>query len=189
MSQEHLERIIAARARAKAMKAARAAKAKDLWPHQREKARPRRTKSARRRLIDTLDTLFSLYIRLRDKAEFKGMCVFGCGRPIECCFHIVTRGKYSVRWDERNAVGSCMIDNYKMEFNPHPFITWYIKRVGVEAYEALVRDSNRIPKHTHEDLRQLAAEIRAMTANVLIAKKKGPQGQKPQGPSCAGPTP
>lgn len=103
-------------------------------------------KSKRKRMVDTLDTLFSIYIRTRDKRTTGGRCVFGCGKMIECVFHFVTRSKHSVRWDERNGVGSCSGCNLRYEYDPHFAVRWYLEKNGHEAYDALVRDGNRIAK-------------------------------------------
>lgn len=111
-------------------------------------------------LIKKLDAVFSLYIRARDKRVTGGKCVFGCGRPIECCFHFVTRAKYAVRWDVENAVGSCTIDNYTNEFNPHPYVGWYIKRYGLGKYEDLLRRSNSVVKRTDLELLEIARDLK-----------------------------
>lgn len=102
-----------------------------------------------------LDGLFSTYIRTRDKRITGGMCTFDCGQPIHCAFHFVTRAKYSLRWDERNAVGSCSGCNFRYEFDPHFAVQWYLKNNGQEAYETLIRDGNRIAKFSLLDLESI----------------------------------
>lgn len=120
----------------------------------------RRKKSERRALVGQLDTVFSLYIRMRDKAKTGGPCVLGCGM-IEQCAHLITRSKHSVRWDERNATGQCAGANLRHEFDPHPYTTWFIRQHGLEAYEALVRDSNRIAKFTNDELRRILNALKS----------------------------
>ena len=117
-------------------------------------------RAKRKIIVASLDTLFSFVVRLRDKDVAGGRCVFDCQRPIECCFHFVTRSKYSVRWDLKNAVGSCHPHNYEMEFNPHPFIQWYIKTRGIAAYEDLLRRSNQIAKFSNEKLIEIRENLR-----------------------------
>src|SRR3990167_6932023 len=107
----------------------------------------RRGKSPRARLIAELDKLASLYVRLLAKRKNGGRSFFS-DKPAECCFHVITRGKHSVRWDMRNLVASTKGENFEMEFNPHPYVAKYISVHGLEAYETLVRDSNRIAKHS-----------------------------------------
>ena len=112
-------------------------------------------KSLRRKLVEQADKVFSLLVRALAKKEYNGICPFCKERPIECCFHFVTRAKHIVRWDLTNAVGSCNIDNYKMEWNPHPYIKWYLDKFGLEAYENLVLRSNRIAKFNTDELENI----------------------------------
>ena len=106
-------------------------------------------KSPRRKLVAELDRVFSLYIRAKSK-----VCVF-CGKPTEHWFHIITRAKYAVRWDESNAVPSCAGCNFRMEYDPHPFIKWYIDTYGLPAYEDLILRSNKIAKFSADDLQNM----------------------------------
>lgn len=120
-------------------------------------------KSTRRRLVAQLDIIFSLYIRMRDK-RLRGRCPFhdSCSfRPIECCFHFITRSKFSTRWDEQNAVGACHACNFKENFNNHIFISWYLSKFGKEQYESLIARSNRIAKHSIDDLERMKSYFKA----------------------------
>ena len=110
----------------------------------------KKKKRSRKSLVKELDKVFSLFIRERDFKDIGG-CHLGCG-PIECCSHLITRSKHSVRWDERNAYGSCMSSNFQHEFNPHIYTSWYIKKHGLSAYEKLLLDSNKIAKFSNSDL-------------------------------------
>jgi hypothetical protein len=120
-------------------------------------------------LVARLDNLFSHYIRLRDKRAF-GRCPF-CSGPIQCCFHFVTRSKHSVRWENRNAVGSCHGCNFKNEHDPHFAISWYIESYGLENYNQLVKDGNIIAKFSMDDLRGIKERIECDIAGALIATK------------------
>lgn len=116
----------------------------------------------RKRLVAKLDSAFSLKVRLRDKKVRGGLCVFdACPEPIACCFHFVTRAKHSLRWDFRNAVGSCFGHNLRYEYDPHFAIQWYMKKHGKEAYEQLIFDGNKIAKFSNEDLEEKLREISA----------------------------
>lgn len=149
-----------ARKKAKARKVKRKANARFQAKIAGKKTKP----LSRKRTVSQMDKIFSILIRTRDRLANNGLCVFGCGRPIECAFHFVTRSKYSTRWDETNTVGSCMSDNYTMEFNPHPYIHWYIKKYGVEAYENLVERSNKIAKFSTSDLREMLEHLKGQLA-------------------------
>ena len=152
-------RVTAAEMRAMRIKSlerkrARKAKGAVLW-------KKSRVRSARSIIVAKLDNMFSLFIRIRDKKKFNGMCPFCSKRPIECCFHVITRAKYAVRWDPRNAVGSCHACNYRNEYDPHSFVAWYIKQNGVAAFKNLVLDSNLVSKRSNEDLLDLLGEMRS----------------------------
>jgi hypothetical protein len=111
----------------------------------------RMAKSVRKKLVKTLDKVFSLYIRKRDSIENDGKCVF-CRKPIQHCFHFITRAKYATRWNEINAVGSCAGCNFENEFNPHKFIQWFLKKYGLKMYEDLIYESNLVHKFEPDDL-------------------------------------
>jgi hypothetical protein len=151
----------------------RAEKAKILWTPpgteeiaqkildstEKPKRKPRRKSSERWLLVQKLDKLYSLVIRARDSKITGGLCVFGCGRPIQCAFHFVTRAKYIVRWDLQNAVGSCYAQNYENEFNPHPYIQWYRKNYGDKVYDDLIARSNKIAKFSNTELLEIKARL------------------------------
>lgn len=118
-------------------------------------------KTLRKRLVAQLDSIYSLVIRKRDNLITSGKCVLGCG-PIECVSHLITRSKYSVRWDLRNGVGACHSSNLRHEFDPHPYTTWFIRNRGLVTYETLVRDSNKIAKFSNADLESKLAELKTM---------------------------
>lgn len=105
-----------------------------------------------------LDKQFSLWIRNRDKDAAGGMCLICVRAPIEQCFHFMTRAKFSVRWDARNAIGSCAGCNIKYEYD-QIFIdlvfSWYKRKHGEEAWEALKRDGNRLAKYSAADLLEM----------------------------------
>jgi hypothetical protein len=123
----------------------------------------------RKRLIVALDKEFSEFIRGMFTA-----CPF-CGRPVEHCFHFVTRAKYSVRWDERNAVGSCAGCNYRYEFDPHFAIQWFIAFRGLPAYEQLIQDGNKIKKWDNADLEARLNELRKLRSLLQSLRQVPPQ--------------
>lgn len=125
----------------------------------------------RKRLVQELDRLFSTYIRTRDKRAFGGRCPFDCAKPIECCFHFVTRAKHSLRWEERNAVGACHGHNHRFEFDPHFGIQWYIRSFGQDAYDRLVQDGNKAAAFSMDELRAIKQRILAGIEGVCRAQK------------------
>ena len=114
----------------------------------------------RKMLVKLCDTLFSLYIRTRDKKQYGG-CPF-CGKPIDCAFHFFSRVNYATRWDEDNAVGSCVGCNMRMEYAPFPYYQWFKDNRGEAALEALNRKHNQIGKFSNSDLQEIAAKYRKL---------------------------
>jgi len=133
-----------------------------------ERNRAKKPKSQRKTLVESLDTIFSLRIRLRDKRD-RGYCPFHVfeKKPIECCFHFLTRAKFSIRWDERNAVGACHGCNLRMEYDPAPFLQWFVKQYGQTALDTLILDGNRIAKFSNDELRS------KRTVNRMIIEANG----------------
>jgi len=143
--------FLAKKEKSKARKARRQKKANEPW-------RPDKIKAAdRKNLIARLDSAFSILIRIRTKREI-GHCAF-CPKPIEHCFHFITRAKYSIRWDSRNAIGSCRGCNYRNEFDPHNFVYYFIRRWGQQSLNDLIRDGNRVAKFSNDDLRAMLVEM------------------------------
>jgi len=110
-------------------------------------------KSLRKKMVALADKALSLYIRKKTQETY-GACPM-CGGEIECCFHWITRSKYSVRWDLENVIGSCMGCNIDYEYNPHPYISWFIRKYGLDKYEQLIVKSNKIHKYELSDLQDI----------------------------------
>lgn len=156
MTEFPFEKIEAAKER----KAKRAEKAKSLWQ---KKVKKIPKAKLRKRLVKALDTEFSLYIR-----SIWPYC-FMCYKPTKDCFHFFTRSKRSIRWDHRNAVGSCKGCNIKYE-QDQAFIDdvrlWFVGRWGQEAWDVLKADGNKIAKHEN-------VELEAMLNEIIL--KRGPK--------------
>jgi hypothetical protein len=92
----------------------------------------------RKGLVKKLDNLTSQIIR----KKYEDRCVV-CGsteKPTNG--HLFSRDTYSTRWDTHdggNCACQCWPCNYRHEYDPAPYTAWYIKKYGLEAYEALSR--------------------------------------------------
>ena len=64
------------------------------------------------------DTLFSLIIRSRGVCQAKGLDQIQCAGYHQCC-HIVGRGCYNLRYDEKNAL--CMCAGHHIFYTNHPW--------------------------------------------------------------------
>ncbi len=119
-------------------------------------------------LIKKNDAIFSLIIRGRDA---KRGCPFfhEVFTPVQCCFHIIPRGKHWVRWDMDNAVGSCHSCNYRYEqdhFFVHDVIAWV--RKNVPRYEEIMLIANTKEPMGRERLEKIHSD--------LLAKIQAPRG-------------
>jgi len=147
-----LAEYLAKKAKSKIKNEKRRAKAKILWVGEHE---------TRKQLVKKLDTIFSLFIRLRDKAIYGGACVICRKRPIEHCFHWITRGSYSTRWDERNSCGSCAGCNLEETFRPLKYRDIHISMVGKDERERLEDKARGLAKFSRADLREMFGQLKA----------------------------
>ena len=90
--------------------------------------------------IDSLDTLFSKFIRLRAMKR-----VGGCERCLARktsykqlqCSHFFGRANKSLRWDEDNCAGLCFGCHQYLGSNPLEHREWFEKHLGTEGFEFL----------------------------------------------------
>jgi len=114
-------------------------------------------RTERQRAIAAADKAFSEYIRARDRYICKTCGIAGSkGDGVMTCGHLITRAKYSVRWDESNAECQCRGCNMRHEFQPEVMTDNYIMRYGTEFYHELVLFSNTPRKFTVPDIRDIA---------------------------------
>lgn len=155
----------AIRQKAKAKAEKRAEKRTALpWAGRKRVKAPTARKISRKGLISRLDAAFSIKVRIEAKKAF-GRCPFHdltTFRPIEDCFHFITRSKHSIRWDYRNATGSCRGCNIRYEHD-QTFVDfvfdWYKKRYGQDTWDRLKRDGNIIADFSVDDLRKKLAAL------------------------------
>ena len=126
-------------------------------------------KSTYKLLRDACDKLFSIYIRLRDKRRFGGMCAI-CGKRFATqCFHFLSRGNLATRFEPDNAVASCSGCNL-LEKNSRGnlameerFKSIHVSLVGQERRDELERQARTIVKM---DMSDKKAELEKMILNV-----------------------
>lgn len=117
--------------------------------------KPKKTKSAWKKLVKEADDTFSEWIRNRDENEFGQGCSLCRFQKATCAAHLISRAKYSVRWDPLNVYAQCIGCNIRHEFHPQYYTTWWIARHGVEAYQDLFRRSNQIVKRSRQDMEDI----------------------------------
>lgn len=115
-------------------------------------------KSDRQKLIKKLDDLVSKIIRERD-----GACVI-CGTTERLQNgHLFTRQSYSLRWDLRpdgNCNCQCDGHNKLHEYDPYPYINWYIEKFGKERFDLLYAEHKTVAKFTTLDLELMYQEMK-----------------------------
>jgi len=67
----------------------------------------RKKKSPYQRAKDALDAVCNMFIKLRDKKKYGGVCPICGKRPIQCWFHFIPRGATAIRWHIWNSCGAC----------------------------------------------------------------------------------
>ena len=119
-----------------------------------------RKKTKRQKLMKTIDTKHSLYIRSKGKR-----CVV-CGNSKKLqCGHLFTRGHLSTRWDLENE-GDCHIQcggcNLKHEHDAYPYYNWYINKFGKDKFDELHIRHMTIKKYSIPDLEDLLEKIKQL---------------------------
>lgn len=157
-----LKEHMAQQAASAARKGARKAKAALLWSGKPGKSVTKQKATYRKRLVAQLDAVFSLYIRMRDK-RLRGHCPFYPDRPIECCFHFLSRVKFATRWNEYNAVGASHGANLRYEHDViliHRVKAWYETNYGGGSWAVLEKEGQRKTPMTNLELEQILADLK-----------------------------
>ncbi len=100
-----------------------------------KKARAARKENGK---VKKADAIIREIVMARDKR-----CVI-CGSPDNLQWsHLITRRKYSVRWDTRNSCMMCARCHFRHHRQgPEEYVLWFLRNYGQEEYEALVLRSN-----------------------------------------------
>ena len=119
-------------------------------------------KPTRSKLVKKLDTVFSLYIRIKDSnKEGIGTCVT-CGKQDHYknlqAGHFQSRKHYATRWDEDNVKIQCVgcnVFKYGEQF-------LFSKYLGNNLSEELLDKSRNIVKFTNIELEEMVTEYSNM---------------------------
>jgi hypothetical protein len=125
------------------------------------------------RLVAQLDEACKSALFMRDIDEFGNKCPLCENIFLPKNFqwnHLISQKKQSVKWDLRNLYRLCRGCNMRHEYYPEYFTSWWLKRHGEEAYQALVRKSAVPAKFKSSDLRRMLLEF---TTNSDIAECSG----------------
>ncbi len=117
-------------------------------------------KPTRKFLVKKLDTLFSLYIRLKatDKKGF--LKCYTCGvkkhyKNYMQCGHFISRRHYILRWSEKNARPQCYGCNVMSQGKQYQFAINLNKEYGYDIAEELLQESRKTAKFSNDDLLSL----------------------------------
>ena len=129
-------------------------------------------KSDRQRAIDTADRWFSRWVRISNKKN----TINGSDVYCQCyttkkyyhikdiqCGHFISRGHFSVRWDETNARPQSIYANKWKSGMPLEFETYLEAEIGQYALGNLKRKGSMPIKWNVSEIRQIAKEYRLKT--------------------------
>jgi hypothetical protein len=115
-------------------------------------------KTKRKKLIDKLDKLFSLYIRKREAINEIAEC-FTCGKQDHYkklqCGHFQSRKHYATRWDEINCQVQCAGCNVFRYGEQYKFSVNLDAKYGQGTAEELHIKANQTVKYDNTDLELL----------------------------------
>jgi hypothetical protein len=123
-------------------------------------AKPYRSLTTRRGLIDELDRVTSLIVRKRDV-----VCITcGEGRPeLLTCSHFYSRRWLNIRFDLRNTACQCWNCNANIHaVNPWPYTSWFLDTYSTDVMAELFELRNRRETPTTEELKFMLSEYRQM---------------------------
>lgn len=111
-------------------------------------------KPKRQKLIKELDSVFSLYIRLRDSDSHWIVTCPLCGKKIPVKFaqnmHFISRWVLKYRFDENNCFAGCMRCNVILNWNYIEYTFFMIKKFWKEKVEAMKNDKGLFELKTRE---------------------------------------
>ena len=111
-------------------------------------------KPKRQKLIKELDSVFSLYIRLRDSDSHWIVTCPLCGKKIPVKFaqnmHFISRWVLKYRFDENNCFAGCMRCNVILNGNYIEYTFFMIKKFWKEKVEAMKNDKELFELETRE---------------------------------------
>jgi len=123
-------------------------------------------KVSRKSLVKKLDTVFSLYIRLRYAKNEIAEC-YTCGKKDHYkklqCGHFMSRKHYATRWDEENCQVQCYSCNVMRYGEQYKFGLRLAKEKGQAFPEDLLQKTRATVKLTNDDLLDMIAHFKNKT--------------------------
>lgn len=91
-----------------------------------------------RRLEKKADRALSIRTRKYWARKNGGKCALCNVKPVQCCFHFVSRRRKATRWQPINVIGACHTCNWEERYFPDKSRAWFIKHYGPSFYLFLV---------------------------------------------------
>lgn len=111
---------------------------------------------SRKKLVDTLDSLTSQIVRLRD-----GQCVLCHATERLQCGHMFGRRSHGARWDlerDGNTHTQCAGCNQRHNYDPNRYFSWFRDWHGEKAFNELYKRWSAGRKYSRLELIQLVKE-------------------------------
>ena len=128
---------------------------------------PKIKKVNRKLLVKKLDAAFSQFIRAEYIKNYGNVCPFCRKRPIEVCFHFLSRVSHSTRWREDNVIASCCACNMEMEYSPAGYLLWFIDNRGRDKLDFLQALWHTTVKFSNYELELLTDEYKNKLKSIL----------------------
>ncbi|WP_321331927.1 recombination protein NinG [uncultured Bacteroides sp.] len=114
---------------------------------------------SRKRLIESLDEVFSQYIRLRDSDKKQTFKCISCGRTLPYeqadCGHYINRKHMSLRFSEKNCNAQCRSCNRFDEGNIQGYRRGLVEKYGEPLVLMIEAAKNEVNKITVFELRAM----------------------------------
>mgnify|MGYP000008572509 FL=1 len=129
-------------------------------------------KISRKNLVKRLDTVFSLYIILREADNEMVEC-FTCGKISHYkknmqCGHFQSRGAYSTRWDPTKCQVQCYGCNVMQQGRQYQFGLNLEKKYGEGVAEKLLIKSKQTVKYSNDDLKEMILYYNNLLTQYLL---------------------
>ena len=125
-------------------------------------------------LVDELDRVFSLYVRLRDAMPGGRTVCISCGKvfPFEVmqAGHFFSRRSFSTRWCEVNVWSQCAECNCVRCGNLERYRERLIEKIGADALDGLDYLHNQTRRWSNDELEEKIAYYKELA--VALSRKK-----------------
>ena len=128
-------------------------------------------KISRKNIVKRLDTIFSIYIRLKDSDNEMVEC-YTCGKISHYqkgmqCGHFQSRKSYSTRWDVDNCKVQCYGCNVMKYGEQYKFGLKLDQQFGNGTAEKLLIKSKQVIKYSNEDLLEMINKYQNLVNQLL----------------------